>query len=66
MSEAKNEVQRDSANLERVVMRELNHTKCHDCGLFLRKDLWVPKDHSWKRHALCRDCLSNYDSPHDY
>ena len=42
------------------------HTQCHDCGQFLKKHLWVPKDHRWKKHALCLDCLSNYDDPEIY
>ena len=37
------------------------HNKCHDCGRFLKKELWVPKDHPRKAHALCRDCFSLYD-----
>jgi hypothetical protein len=37
MSEAKNEVQRDSANLERVVMLrpEVTHRCCPDCGYIM-------------------------------
>lgn len=37
------------------------YVKCHDCGQFLKKDLWVPKNHRWKKHALCIKCLSDYD-----
>lgn len=37
------------------------HKRCHDCGQFLKKELWVSKDHKWKKHALCNDCLSNYN-----
>lgn len=39
------------------------HTKCHDCGKFLKKSKWVPKDHPRKEHALCSECYSNYDGP---
>lgn len=38
------------------------HKKCHDCGKFVPKKEWVPKDHRWKHHALCYDCWSNYDT----
>lgn len=37
------------------------HKKCHDCGKFIKRYLWVPKDHRWKKHALCDDCLSCYE-----
>ena len=40
------------------------HWRCHDCGKAVKKDLWVPKDHRWKKHALCSNCLDNYDDPH--
>ena len=43
--------------------KELNHIQCHDCGQYLKKELWVPKDHSWKKHALCNSCISEYDPP---
>lgn len=39
------------------------HKRCHDCGQFLKKDLWVTKEHVWKKHALCSDCFNLYDSP---
>lgn len=42
-------------------IKEDYHTKCHDCGRFLNKILWVKKDHRWKKHDLCLKCLSNYD-----
>jgi hypothetical protein len=41
------------------------HIRCHDCGQLLKKHLWVPKNHSWKKHALCLDCLSSYDDPNE-
>jgi hypothetical protein len=44
-------------------IREYYHTRCHDCGIFLKKELWVPKDHPWKKHALCRKCHNLYDHP---
>lgn len=37
------------------------HKQCHDCGQFLKRDRWVERDHSWKKHALCMMCLSGYD-----
>jgi len=37
------------------------HTRCHDCGRFVKKELWVKKDHHFKHHALCCECLSGYD-----
>jgi len=43
-----------------------NHIRCHDCGRFIKKELWVPKDHEWKAHALCKECYSQYDWPGDY
>ena len=42
------------------------HKRCNDCGKFVKKDLWVKKNHRWKQHALCKECLSGYDSPLDY
>lgn len=39
----------------------LFHKKCGDCGKFLKKSLWVPVDHSWKKKGLCGECLSNYN-----
>lgn len=39
------------------------HKQCHDCGKFLKKELWVSTDHAWKKHALCADCYSAYDDP---
>ena len=41
------------------------HTKCHDCGKWLAKILWVPITHRWKKHALCLECLNNYDDIRD-
>ena len=40
-----------------------HHIRCHDCGRFIKRELWVPKDHVWKQHALCQDCLDTYDEP---
>ncbi len=40
-----------------------HHIKCHDCGQFLPKERWVPKDHPWKAHGLCRECFNLYDDP---
>ena len=37
------------------------HKKCHDCGQFIPKKRWVSFDHSWKKHALCYNCLHDYD-----
>lgn len=37
------------------------HKKCNDCGRFLKKELWVRKDHPRKAHGLCHGCFSNYD-----
>jgi len=42
------------------------HKNCHDCGKFLKKELWVRKDHPKKEHGLCHECLSCYDNPYDY
>ena len=39
------------------------HIKCHDCGMFLKKDRWVKKDDPNKAHGLCADCFSKYDDP---
>jgi len=39
------------------------YTKCNDCGKFVKKREWVPKNHPWKKHALCSECFSNYDGP---
>lgn len=39
------------------------HIKCHDCGRFVKRELWVEKDHRWKKHALCSECFSLYDPP---
>lgn len=37
------------------------HTNCHDCGQFVKKSERVAKDNPHKHHALCGECLSNYD-----
>lgn len=37
------------------------HTNCHDCGQFVKKHERVAKDNPHKHHALCGECLSNYD-----
>ena len=37
------------------------HKRCYDCGQMVIKALWVPTNHSWKKHALCGDCASGYD-----
>jgi|GEM_PF-166217 len=39
------------------------HKKCHDCGCILKSDDWVPKDHEWKKHALCPECFLKYCDP---
>lgn len=37
-------------------------TRCGDCGIFLKKSRWVPKDNTrGYKKALCYDCLSNYE-----
>lgn len=46
---------------DKVCNKKEYHTSCHDCGRFLKKELWIAKDHIWKKHALCRECISNYD-----
>ena len=38
-----------------------HYTTCGDCGSFVAKDMWVPKDHEKYTHAMCRSCLSEYD-----
>ena len=44
------------------VMRKADcHINCHDCGQFLKRELWVAKDHPWKKHGLCSSCADNYD-----
>lgn len=42
-----------------------HHKHCHDCGRFVVRERWVSVDHPWKKHALCADCASLYDSPFD-
>ncbi len=37
------------------------HIHCHDCGKFVKRSEWVPKNHRWEKHALCGTCLSYYD-----
>jgi len=37
------------------------HTRCQDCGRFIKKEFWVVKYHIWKHYPLCLDCLSCYD-----
>ena len=51
---------------DRVMRKADCHTQCYDCGQFLKKHLWVPKDHRWKKHALCLNCLSQYDDPEEF
>lgn len=45
----------------RELKREESHVNCHDCGKFVKRSEWVPKNHSWKKAALCGECLSYYD-----
>lgn len=45
---------------EAMLGNEMYHKRCHDCGKFVKKREWVPKNHAWKKHALCRECFSNY------
>ena len=51
----------ESSTGEKALKRRDYHTSCHDCGRFLIKRLWVSKKHPWKEHALCAECLSQYD-----
>ena len=37
------------------------HTRCHDCGRFLPKVLWVRKDDPLKKWVVCFSCHSDYD-----
>jgi len=37
------------------------HSRCNDCGIFLKKERWVDKANKHKYHALCSSCLSDYD-----
>ena len=39
------------------------HIHCADCGHFIRKELWIRKDHKYKKHGLCQSCFGNYDDP---
>lgn len=42
-------------------------TRCGDCGQFVKKNRWIRKDNNkGYTHALCSDCLTNYDNPNDY
>ena len=53
--------------VERRVMRKADcHINCHDCGRFLKRELWVAKDHPWKKHGLCSQCADNYDHYGEY
>ncbi|WMR34738.1 hypothetical protein [Metapseudomonas otitidis] len=36
------------------------HTRCRDCGTFVKKWRWVSKDSAAAR-PLCHDCWSEYD-----
>lgn len=38
------------------------HTKCCDCGRFLKKDRWVVRGHRQNKHGLCPSCAALYDS----
>lgn len=40
---------------------EKYHHRCMDCGQFVKRDRWQPKDGT--RHPLCWDCHNNYDDP---
>lgn len=42
------------------------HKKCHECGRFLKKELWVRKDDPRKAHGLCKPCFQNYENPYNY
>lgn len=47
------------------IKKDTYHTRCHDCGKFLKKNRWVSKVHPWKQHALCLECHNNYDHPYE-
>ena len=41
--------------------------QCGDCGQFVPKDRWIKKDNrSGYTHALCSNCISNYDGTEYY
>jgi len=37
------------------------YRRCGDCGVFVNKSQWIDKADKEKTHALCSDCLSDYD-----
>jgi len=41
------------------------HLNCHDCGKFVQKELRIRKDDPHKKHSICRECLSDYDSGYE-
>jgi len=46
-----------------IAEKQQYHKRCHDCGQFLKRELWVSVEHPWKKHALCRRCFELYDIP---
>lgn len=37
------------------------HKQCNDCGVFVKKEMWIDKASKHKHYALCSPCMSNYD-----
>jgi len=41
------------------------HTRCRDCGVFVKKSRWVKVDSfnaiQHQQRPLCRDCFEEYD-----
>jgi len=47
------------------VDRSQYHTRCHHCGRFVKRERWVPRDHQWKKFAMCGECLAGIEGPWD-
>ena len=50
----------ERADLNNLLFAD-HHTRCHDCGQFLKREDWVRKNHPWKQWVLCGPCYSEYD-----
>jgi hypothetical protein len=45
--------------------RDEFHLNCHDCGKFVEAVMRVRKDDPSKKHSLCGQCASDYDSGYE-
>lgn len=43
------------------ISKDKYHSRCGDCGKFIKIHLWILKSDKYKNNALCDECFCNYD-----